>query len=67
MTNLKATFAAIPDLVIITDMYQYIIDYNHLGLFENMKKGRKISEYMKIDFNESSQEYKKTGDFINYT
>lgn len=44
MDKTRALFLNIPDIVIITDAYGYILDFNKKGPFEIIEKGRKITK-----------------------
>ncbi len=44
MDKTRTLFLNIPDIVLITDAYGYILDFNRKGPFEIIKKGRKITE-----------------------
>ena len=46
MEQLEQAFRLLPDTVIITDIYWYILDYNRQGPFEGLKKGNNLSRYM---------------------
>ena len=46
MEQFEQAFRLLPDTVIITDIYWYILDYNRPGPFEEMKKGKNLSRYM---------------------
>lgn len=46
MGQFEQAFRLLPDTVIITDLYWYILDYNRPGPFEGLKKGRSLSRYM---------------------
>ena len=46
MEQFEQAFRLLPDTVIITDLYWYILDYNRPGPFEGLKKGRNLSRYM---------------------
>ena len=39
-------FSALPDTVIFTDAYWYVLDYNRRGPFEKIKKGKKFTHFM---------------------
>lgn len=44
MDKTRDLFQSIPDIVIITDAYGYILDFNKKGPFDIIKKGRKITK-----------------------
>lgn len=46
MEQFEQAFRLLPDTVIITDSYWYILDYNRPGPFEGLKKGKNLSGYM---------------------
>ena len=46
MEQLEQAYRLLPDTVIITDIYWYILDYNRSGPFEGLKKGKNLSRYM---------------------
>ena len=46
MDQFEQAFRLLPDTVIITDVYWYILDYNRSGPFEGLKRGKKLSRYM---------------------
>ena len=46
MEELEQAYRLLPDTVIITDSYWYILDYNRPGPFEGLKKGRNLTRYM---------------------
>ena len=46
MERFEQAFRLLPDTVIITDLYWYILDYNRLGPFEGLKKGKNLTRYM---------------------
>ena len=39
-------FSALPDIIIFTDAYWYILDYNREGVFEKLKRGKKLTHFM---------------------
>lgn len=43
MNIMKEAFLAIPDTVIIADKYLNILDFNHKGPYEQLKKGQKLT------------------------
>ena len=49
MIDLRWAFLMIPDLIIITDLYYYIIDFNRVGVWDNLKKGKSIRKYLEFD------------------
>ena len=46
MEQFEQAFRLLPDTVIITDIYWYILDYNRPGPFEGLNKGKNLSRYM---------------------
>ena len=46
MNMFEQAFRTLPDTVIITDVYWYIIDFNREGPFGRLKKGRNLTNYM---------------------
>ena len=46
MNRFEQAFRLLPDLVVITDAYWYIIDYNHEPPFAGFRKGKLLSRYM---------------------
>ena len=46
MEQFEQAYRLLPDTVIITDVYWYILDYNRPGPFEGLKKGKNLSRYM---------------------
>ena len=46
MDMFEQAFRTLPDTVIITDVYWYIIDFNREGPFGRLKKGRNLTNYM---------------------
>ena len=46
MDQFEQAFHLLPDTVIITDVYWYILDFNRPGPFEGLKKGKTLSRYM---------------------
>ena len=46
MDQFEQAFRTLPDTVIITDAYWYIIDFNRESPFGNLKKGRNLTNYM---------------------
>ena len=42
MEQLEQAFRLLPDTVIITDIYWYILDFNRPGPFEGLKKGKNL-------------------------
>ncbi len=45
MDKMKQAFLALPDMVIITDISLRVLDFNHRGPFNELKKGVKLSDY----------------------
>ena len=43
MNNTKLLFESIPDTVIVTDAYGYILDFNRASPFDTVKKGKKVT------------------------
>ena len=46
MEQFEQAFRLLPDTIIITDLYWYILDYNRPGPFKGLKKGQNLSRYM---------------------
>lgn len=46
MDDLMQVLRSLPDTVIITDVYWYVLDYNHSEPFDRLKKGVKLKRYM---------------------
>lgn len=46
MDRLDMAFRLLPDTVIITDVYWYVLDFNHKAPFERLKKGRSLLNFM---------------------
>ena len=46
MNRFKQIFRLLPDIVLITDAYWYILDYNRMPPFEGFRKGTLLSRYM---------------------
>lgn len=46
MDQFEQAFRTLPDTVIITDAYWYIIDFNRESPFGHLKKGRNLTNYM---------------------
>ena len=46
MDLFEKTFRLLPDTVIITDVYWYILDYNRTEPFEKIRKGASLKRYM---------------------
>lgn len=46
MDYLRQAFLSLPDTVIITDVYWYVLDYNRTFPFETLKKGDRLTRYM---------------------
>lgn len=44
MDKIRELFLNIPDIVVITDAYGYILDFNRKGPFDILKKGKKITQ-----------------------
>ena len=47
----------LPDTVIITDMYGYILEFNKVGPFPDIKKGRRVTRYLKSPLEEIKDDY----------
>jgi len=46
MENVRTLFDSIPDTVIITDTYGYILDFNRSEPFDRLKKGKKLTMFI---------------------
>ena len=46
MNRLEQAFRLLPDVVVITDAYWYVLDYNRMPPFENFRKGKSLVRYM---------------------
>ena len=46
MEGMRQAFLALPDTVIITDAYWYILDFNHADPFDSLRRGVKLTRYM---------------------
>ena len=46
MDVFEQAFRLLPDTVIITDVYWYIIDFNHVAPFDGIKRGRSLTRVM---------------------
>lgn len=46
MDDMRQAFLSLPDTVVITDVYWYILDFNHAAPFDQIKKGTKLQRYM---------------------
>lgn len=46
MEQFEQVFRLLPDTVIITDLYWYILDFNRPDPFTGLKKGKNLSRYM---------------------
>lgn len=57
MDNLQQVFLSLPDTVIITDVYWYILDFNHKAPFSNLQKGINLERYMPDCTNALDDEY----------
>ena len=61
MDNIRTLFEAIPDTVIITDTYGYILDFNRSVPFEHLKKGKRLTAFLPDCFENSEGEYRCGG------
>lgn len=46
MDVFEQAFRLLPDTVIITDVYWYILDFNHVAPFDGIKRGRSLTRVM---------------------
>lgn len=46
MDRLKQAYLSLPDTVIITDVYWYVLDFNRKTPFDKLKKGVRLTRYM---------------------
>lgn len=60
MDKTRTLFLNIPDIVLITDAYGYILDFNRKGPFEIIEKGTKITEVYS-DFPSDAKEIECNG------
>lgn len=60
MEKTRELFLNIPDVVIITDAYGYVLDFNRRGPFDNLKKGKNIA-YSFPDFPSEEKEIECNG------
>lgn len=54
--NTYQVFKKLPDTAVITDSFGYILDFNRQELFDSMKKGQHISQYIQLPLNQGSHE-----------
>jgi len=68
MENVRKLFDAIPDTVIITDTYGYVLDFNRSFPLDGLKKGRKLTLFIPDCFGGGEGEF-LSGDrvFRRYT
>jgi signal transduction histidine kinase len=60
--DIEKTFFALPDMVVITDIYYYIINYNRPGIWGGLKKGKNIKKFVQVgsdkrEFTENGKSY----------
>jgi signal transduction histidine kinase len=67
MDFLRQAFLSLPDTVIITDVYWYVLDYNRNTLFPGLKQGDKLTRYMKDCTHTLSDEYALLGNIYQRT
>lgn len=61
MDAMKQAFFLLPDTVIITDAYWYIVDFNHAGPFEGLRRGSRLTRHMPGCCEEFDDEYQHRG------
>lgn len=61
MDSMRQAFLALPDTVIITDAYWYILDFNHVAPFDSLRKGVKLTRYMPDCTSVNEDEYRCGG------
>lgn len=61
MNSMQRALEALPDTVIITDTYWYILDLNRAGLFDGLKKGAKLTSLMPDCADATQDEYSTGG------
>lgn len=58
MKKARTLFDSIPDTVVITDTYGYILDFNRKTPFDNLKKGKRLTSYLPDCFVGSEGEFR---------
>ncbi len=57
MKDTRMLFESIPDTVIITDTYGYILDFNRKTPFEDLKKGKRLTSFITDCFEDSEGDF----------
>lgn len=58
MKTTRMLFDSIPDTVVITDTYGYILDFNRKTPFDSLKKGKKLTSYLPDCFEGGEGEFR---------
>ncbi|MBQ6183097.1 MAG: hypothetical protein IJK33_04340 [Clostridia bacterium] len=58
MKTTRTLFDSIPDTVVITDTYGYILDFNRKTPFDNLKKGKKLTSFLPDCFDGGEGEFR---------
>lgn len=58
MKTTRTLFDSIPDTVVITDTYGYILDFNRQTPFDHLKKGKKLTSFLPDCFEGDDGEFR---------